>query len=147
MSVCSATAGRAPQVPKFTDIQFFSLSFILLAIFVVTLSIFLVMASLLLVDGFQSMFFYHTANYRVTLTKERTTASEFDNDSNISLLSDMMGGPDSLPENLETIFGENDYRSQTNTLKQNLRITKPPIPILLIKPSPTTKNGIVLVIY
>ena len=143
MSVCSATAGRAPQVPKLTIIRFFSLSFILLAIFVVTLSIFLVMASLLLVDGFQSMFFY----YRVTLTKERTTASEFDNDSNISLLSDMMGGPDSLPENLETIFGENDYRSQTNTLKQNLRITKPPIPILLIKPSPTTKNGIVLVIY
>ena len=125
MSVCSATAGRAPQVHKLTIIQFFSLSFILLAIFVVTLSIFLVMASLLLVDGFQSMFFYYTANYRVTLTKERTTASEFDNDSNISLLSDMMGGPDSLPENLETIFGENDYRSQTNTLKQNLRITNP----------------------
>ena len=60
MSVCSATAGRAPQVHKLTIIQFFSLSFILLAIFVVTLSIFLVMASLLLVDGFQSMFFYYT---------------------------------------------------------------------------------------
>ena len=73
------------------------------------------MASLLLVDGFQSMFFY----YRVTLTKERTTASEFDNDSNISLLSDMMGGPDSLPENLETIFGENDYKHFETKSKNN----------------------------
>ena len=60
--IFSSAAGTFSNVLSIKSIFFVfflsSLSFILLAIFV-TLSVFLVMASLLLVDEFQSMFFYN----------------------------------------------------------------------------------------